>query len=69
MSKVTTTTFFKVAPDYTIAHQAKGSHYICLDEWTGRSFEDFTQAMGRPADSVKTTVLSRGPITEYVWCE
>ena len=31
--------------------------------------EDFTQAMGRPADSVKTTVLSRGPITEYVWCE
>jgi len=61
------TTVFKVAPDYTIAHEYKGNNCICLDEWTGRTAEEFTTAMRRTADQTTTVNLSRGPITEYTW--
>ncbi len=62
-----TITIFKTAVDYTIAHQYKGNNCVCLDEWTGRTVEEFAAAMGRPADSTNTMNLSRGPVTEYVW--
>lgn len=36
---------FQQGPDYTVANYSKGSHYCTLNEWVGRSFEDFDRGM------------------------
>ena len=57
---------FKIAPDYTIATDyAAGC--VVLDEWTGKSVELFTKAMGRPADSIDCYELAGRKFEEHNW--
>jgi len=61
------TILFKVAPEYTVAHSYTQSDCITLDEWIGRSVEDFTKAMGRSADYVTSETIHGRKIKEYRW--
>jgi hypothetical protein len=64
-----------VGPDYTIATADDiPSRYatITLDEWTGKTFEEFAEAMkrkgGKPFTyNVETWTLSGRTITEHTW--
>lgn len=61
---------FKVAPDYTAAtyyHGDRGA--ITLDEWAGRTAEEFNAGMkGRGFTyRVEVYTLSRGEFTEHIW--
>ena len=58
---------FKVAPDYSIAHDLSGNDCICLSEWSGKTFEQFRDAMGRKPDAVHSTRICGRKITEYIW--
>lgn len=54
---------FKVAPNYTTAYHGTQN----LFEWTGKTLEAFTAAMGRPHDSVETYSIGSRTISEYRW--
>lgn len=60
---------FKIAPTYTIATYTNGSHTTTLDEWRGRSVEDFAAGMaGRGfSHSVDEYDLSSGHFVEHTW--
>lgn len=63
---------FKVAPDYTCAHGGRGEHYIELEEWAGRTVEEFREGMGKRAGvwdySVhRYTLAGRGEFEEHTW--
>ncbi len=54
---------FKVGPEYTIAsHNGQ-----IMDEWIGKTVEEFTAAMGRESDRTETSNLGGRVITEYEW--
>jgi len=62
---------FKVAPEYTIAyHYDNRGNVTCLDEWSGRTVEDFASGMAGRGFSytVETYELSGGrKFTEHHW--
>lgn len=61
---------FKIGPDYTIVHGGRGDHYICLEEWSGRTLAEFTAAMakrGKWEYRVERYELSRGAFEEHTW--
>ena len=61
---------FRVGSDYRIAHHYTGSNVVTLDEWTGKTLEEFTKAMRRDPDEVEVTKLTHGrTITDYKWYE
>lgn len=60
---------FTVAPDYTIARYTRGMTQITMEEWTGRSLEDFAAGMkGRGfryhTEDASITGKTR---TDHVW--
>lgn len=57
---------FTIAPEYTIATDyAAGC--VTLDEWSGKSVELFTKAMGRPADHIDVCEIAGRKIEEHQW--
>lgn len=63
---------FKVAPDYTNAYGGRGDHYICLEEWDGRTVEDFAAGMAKRSGVWDYTVnrytlAGRGEFAEHTW--
>lgn len=60
----------KVAPDYTIAHYSNGRDVVCLEEWTGRSVEDFTRGMtgrGFTYAVEEYELPGRGRFVSHIW--
>lgn len=63
------TYIFKVAPDYTSAEFHRGMTTITLDEWAGRTLEDFANGMKGRGFTYRTEeyTLSRGKFVEHIW--
>lgn len=60
---------FKVAPTYAIASCVNGNHSTILDEWTGRTAEEFNAGMAGRGFRYHTEEydLSAGHYVEHVW--
>jgi hypothetical protein len=63
---------FKVGPDYTIAHGGRGEHFVCLEEWDGRTLAEFTAGMAKRAGKWAYRVEAyeipgRGKFEEHTW--
>jgi hypothetical protein len=58
---------FRVGPDYTIAHSYSRNDCVTLDEWTGKTYEQFLAAMKREPDFVETKTICGRSVTEYTW--
>lgn len=58
-----------VGPDFTVAYFGRGDHFACLDEWTGRSVQEFAAGMeGRGFQyHAETTTIGTRTTTEHTW--
>lgn len=60
---------FKVAPTYTVATFSRGNTLITLDEWSGRTADDFNAGMKGRGFRYRTEeyTLSTGRFVEHIW--
>lgn len=58
---------FKIGPDYTIATDYSGNGCVVLDEWIGKTLEQFSRAMGRPADNVESFTIGERTCITHSW--
>jgi hypothetical protein len=60
---------FKVAPTYTAATCYTGNEAIHMDEWSGRTVEEFAAGMKGRGFSyrVEEYTLSGGRFVEHIW--